>query len=378
MTLITHDAARSFDGYFAVVKKLTGLLGQGVHLLSSGPNQVLVEAALTDTASRLAYTGRALHNRYAFTHASLSGERLRIEPNGFPNYSEISDMVIDLVNRDENLAQLVSVEVQKHAWLEKATQTFEDDPDLLWRIGERTYLDMLDAEKMIVKVVTGNVEFRGMTDTGERQYAFWWSCYSTRDNCPCVHLLEFTQDVGDTISPMHEDGPSLVAFKQVIRQRGHRTSSVSVMASDIDYALPYVHPKRLTRLTFEQLLTPTALALDDIESREREALRQYFSKYGSVDDFVLVLSRDTVISKGSRQSNEPGAVPKQRQEIFDLGESGRRAFDRGASMSERFIMVPHQLLQIAHTDEGEGLKPLLTDADMKLVYTNGGTLDAIK
>lgn len=372
------DAATSYGEYFAVMQKISRLLSQGVDLLSSGRNQALVKVALGVTLERLAYTADALHHKYAFTHASLTGETMRIATSGFPHHIEIDDMVNDLVLRDKNSAHLVDVHAQKVAWLEQAVRTGNDDADLLWRIGERIYLDRLNDEKMLLPVMTGDIEYRGMTEDGERMYVFWWVCYSTRDHCPCVHVLEFTQDVGDNITPMHEEGPSEVAFRQTIRQRGKRTSTVSVMASDIDHALPYIHPKRLMRLTFEQLYTAHLVAEYVDPGPEKAAAEFYFTEFARPDDFLLIFSHDVVVSKGTKKASKLSFNGADRQEIFDLEVGGPRAYQRGATTSSRIVLVPHDFLQSAQTRAGEPLNLLLADTDMKLAYTKGEKLDAVK
>ena len=372
-----HDAAITYGSYFSALGKISALLDSSVHLLhEDGRNQELVEAGLRDTLARLSHTGHALHLKYAFTHASLTGERLNIAPNGFPHKGEIDGMVIDLMHREDNLKPLVSVRAQKQAWIEHALREHEDDPDILWRIGERRYLDMLEPSKMLAPVITGSIEFQGMTENGERKYSFWWSCYSSRDHCPCVHVLELTQDDREDIDRLEEGGPAWVAFLQVIRSRGHRTSSVSVMASDIDSALSYIHPKRLTRLTFEQLYTQLLVDEIDEPTEEDKAAIKYFSDFAEDDEFILVFWRDTVESKGAR---EPGMMSfgRQRAEIFDLDQSVDAAYERGATWSSRMLLIPHRFAQIVHSPRGKKLAPLFDEVDQKLVYSSGGKIDAI-
>jgi hypothetical protein len=67
----------------------------------------------------------------------------------------------------------------------------------------------------------------------------------------------------------------------------------------------------------------------------------------------------------------------QRLEIYDLDSGDARAYDRGATLSSKFVVVPHRYMQFAQTEEGLALQHLLLGAEMKLVYSKEGMLNAI-
>lgn len=376
------DTGSTYNEYFKTFSTISTLLPKLADLLIPGhPERTMIENALKNTAARLAYTGAALHLKYAFTNASLTGEALSIGLNGFPNHSEIEGTMIDLISRDEHQRQLVDSRIHKQVWLDQALKTGGDDSDLLWRIGERRYLDLLDQRYMTLPVVNGELRHHDVAPRDkkhhERRYTFWWSCYSSNDHCPAVYILEFTQDVHEAIDPMHEKGPAFAALLQVIRRVGHRTPSVSLVAHDIDRSLPYIHPKRLTKIMLDRLFTKRLIRLNESPTPEELAANFFFSELAEDGDVVLRFSFDEVQSKKTVGPGIPLLGKKQRYELFDLTSNDERAIERGATYSQGFMLLPHRLAQIAHSEKGERVQALLSTPDRKITYTNGGYVNAI-
>ena len=371
-----QDAATAYGTYFSAFSRASTLLSPLSDILFSGIRKELMEEAFSDTLARLSHTGQTLHYKYAFSHASLSGDSLSIHSNGFPNKSEIDGMLIDMVALEQNQGELASVEALKQAWLAQVLKTGVDDPDILWRLGERRYLECLDKDKIILPIIAGTLHTLGEANQDEMKYAFWWSSYSSSCNAPVVHILEFTQDIVEEVEALSKKGSSLVNFLQVIHKIGNRTPPVNVLAHDIDHALPYIHPKRLTRIQFDRLFASTLRHNPEDPLDEDIAATNYFNELAESDEVLLRFSIDEAISKGTKKPDGKAFGRKQSQEIFDFGVE-EKAHNRGASTSEELILVPHRLVQILHSDKKDEVEALFYMIDRVIAYSKGGQVNAI-
>lgn len=378
----THIGGTAYTQYFSTLTKISMLLSQLTDSLFGDEIGAVAQTAIADTLKRLEHTSIALDRKYTFSHGSLSGEELSIATSGFPNKSEIHGMFIDLHHLRDSMSRLIPAKEQKVAWLTKAVETGTDDPNLLWRIGERRYLDMLDKDLMMLPIVYGDINYLGKNSQGEARYTFWWSCYSSSSDSPAIHVLELTQDCHEEIDPLHENGPSLEAFLSVILKSGSRTPTVSLVANDIDRALAHIHPKRLTRLSMEQLYTKQSEFARRETNPKEDAVARYFEGFSEEHDVVLCMYLDVVESKGTREADDSLVNSlfgeKQRRELFHIDENPL-AYERGATRSFEYLLLPHRLLQIAHSNQGTFLEPITKcTAGKKLAYTRGGKIDAIK
>ena len=376
-----QDAGVAYNDYFVVFRKISELLTSNTELLSEDFEQTLVETALKDTLSRLAYTGNILHMKYAFEPFSLTRESLSIASNGFPSFEEINSTMLDLAALSQKRKEIAGVEVHKFAWLKHAIANEADDPDSLWLISERRYLEMLDYDKMMIPVVTGELIHVGTNKKREHEYMFWWTCYSAGDHFPAIHILEFTQSTHPDIEPLHlAKSSSHTQFMQTILRHGSRTPDVTVLAGDIDTALPYVHPKRLLRVSFDRLYTHLLVEKmreTEIDSSKQQA-KYFFSEFAEDKDFLLEIYCDVVVSAQSKSTglNPFGRSPKREVFRLDRGHD-LRGFERGATRSTKMILVPHRFAQIRHSDRGQKLDVFLNDIDRALTYTAEGDLHAI-
>jgi hypothetical protein len=366
-----------YEHYFKAFPKISKLISQLADNFFGDKVGGIAKKAITNILARLEYSSQVLHRKYAFSHASLIGEKLSIASSGFPNKSEINGMFADLVNLAESKERLAPVDVHKLAWLDKANETGTDDPNLLWRIGGRLYIDMLDKKKMMLPIVFGSLTKDGKNAQGEQNYVFWWACYSSTTDSPTIHVLEMTQDCSEEVDPLDKNGQSYEQFLRVIQETGSRTPLLSLLAYDIDVSLPNVHPKRLTRLSMENLYTATSeFGERDHDEKERCSF-EYFSRFAEPDELMVRMYLDVIASKGT---SNVGSLfgQKQKREIFDINDEDLLASERGTTSSCQYLLLPHRMVQIANSDQGGFLGTILdSEAVGLLTYTREGMVNAI-
>ena len=379
-TLQVHEGNTLYQQYFLVFPRMSVLLSQLADEFFGDTVGTVAKEAITDTLSRMTHTSKALDCKYAFSYASLVGEELSIAYSGFPNKSEISGMFAEWSNLDESKDRLQSVDIQKMQWLEKAAATGEDDAELLWQIGDRLYIDLLDKERMMLPMVLGSITYEGLNAHEEHMYTFWWSCYSSTSNSPAIHVLQLTQDNQDDVDPLHKNGQSYETFLRVIQRIGTRTPNLCLVAHDIDNELPHIHPKRLIRLTMENLYTRSSEFPEKDSDAKEAAASQYFEHFAQDDRKDVLMLRmflDIVTSKRTEETGSALFGTKQRREVFHLEQNGL-AYDRGATLSHQYLLVPHRMMQIRNSDQGKFLEPIFDDdVEQILTYTRGDEINAI-
>lgn len=370
---------KTYAHYFGVANKMAGILSCGVATITNGGNQDIIKTGLEEVISRLRYSSRLFEYKYAYSAASLTGLQMRIHESNFPHVAEISNMETTLYARDELIVNLDPVEKLKRDWLDEVYRSGTDDHQLLWKIGERSYLDALDKDKMLKMVMLGNFEYRGESDCGRfRNYAFWWASYNPVQHAPCLQVVEFTQDICDGVGPVHEKGEHLSKFLETILTIGAHHAPVGVVAHDIDRSQRYIHPVKLTRIQFDKLYAISDLVGLENMIEDDVAAYALLSEYANPDDFILVMSHDIVLAKETKVKEEGFLFGKIRpMQVFDLDSNDPRAFERNATTSDVYIVMPHSVAQMCQKREWREKFSPLKEKHIKLVYTDKGEVNGI-
>ena len=201
-----------------------------------------------------------------------------------------------------------------------------------------------------------------------RRYFFSWLCYDFVTSMPYVHIMVFDQD--KTEEPIHEEGVKQMMFLDVIRSFGSRVpESMSLLAADIDGALPSIHPKVLKRIRLGPILSKRY----SLDSKEAHPLLRYLQEYGSDDQFIMILRAETIMSQG--QTETPTGIFKlgtaKIREIFAVNQKDEECFQSRATSIRRHIFIPHYLTQHINLKEPE----LQRYAEAELItYNKEGTL----
>ena len=301
--------ANDYTRYFNLLTKSWGLL---LNLYTKRGSEDTFEARkIARSLERLLYTVKALQMKYSHSPANRRQLWIDLSESGFPNAQDIGNVSVDLIKRQERLRDLMPVSMLKHIALDQMIKEQADPQDILWQISERTYLEMLDDQKLFLpfNMLAEDIAIRPTKDRrGPRSYSCAWSCYDFRSNRPYVHLLTFDQDRDE--KPLEKGGPGQLKLLEVIQAEGSRVPDVGILAMAIDTGLETIHPKILKRIGFGPLYTASLLEQElsfpkdetslDAPSDKPKVLLELLKNYAEPDEFILCFKDEIVFSKQQR------------------------------------------------------------------------------
>ena len=315
-----------------------------------------------DYLSRLLYTAEALRMKYIHSPSHKRMLWLDLSDSGLPNSQDISLLSVDLLHKTERMRELPSAAMLKQQLLDHIFAHGQDSPELLWQLAERTYLQMLEEDKVFLSFMLDeeNIRLQPNTKEGVRTYICAWGCYDFKTNRPYIHLMTFEQDPEAT--PLKARGPNHLKLLEIVQAEGSRVPDIGILAMAIDDALETIHPKILKRISLGPIFTPMLLSQEGVTLDEKHsAMFKLLSSYAGQDDFVLLLTHEIVFSKRQEFSRSIFAPNGRVREVFHLPEDDPESYARRASTVHKHALMPHGVAQ--HLDEGiKETVPELKDA----------------
>jgi hypothetical protein len=316
-----------------------------------GSSDTFEARVISRSLARLLYTVKALRMKYSHSPADRRLLWVDLSDSGFPNAQDIGNLSVDLIKRQERLRDLMPVSMLKHIALDRMMKEQVDPANELWQIAERSYLEMLEPEKLFLpfNMVASDIAVRpNKSRRDPRNYSCSWSCYDFRTNRPYVHLLTFEQDNDER--PLEKGGPNQLKLLEVLQAEGSRVPDVGILAMSIDNALETIHPKILKRVGFGPLYTAsllekeTAFPQDDtlleLPSEKPKVLLALLKEYAEADEFILCFKEEVVFSKQQR------ITPTSHvREVFYLPTDDPEAYAKRASVIHKYVLMPHGVSQ---------------------------------
>jgi hypothetical protein len=145
-----------------------------------------------------------------------------------------------------------------------------------------------------------------------------------------------------------------------------------------------IHPKRLQRIQFHKLFSAGVINKVAEESKSKSDFmgESLLKKYGVIGDFMLQIYVDVVdslreVESTSRMQKFFGeSCPVQ---VWDLDSTlNPVAYERGATRTHCYLVLPHSIAQQCEYTEIEEIFEPLAQAEIKLVYTETGEVNAIE
>lgn len=367
------DDKNEYALYFSLLNRVFNLLlGWYQPKEKKGETEVRLEAQFVDKIlARMLYTVEALRMKYTYdpTH------RLRVDltASGFPNNLEIDNIKTDMQLRQERLAQLPAMSIIKRALLDHLIASKEDSPELLAKTAERSYLEMLDGDKLMLPFVPGEIITRNTKRTDVRSYVFYWSCYDFGTNLPYIYIMTFDQDADQ--EPLMCGNRAYKELLEVISSEGSRAPKLGIVALAIDDRLESIHPKIIKRIGLGPLYSP--FLMDNLANSAdpwQIAWQQLMAKHARrQDDFVLMFTDEVVFSK-QQQTSRRGIFSNKVREVFYFPEIDLECYEHQASVVHHYVMLPHYLLQLVSGSPELG--SLNFDSLLKVSYNDGGVINA--
>ncbi len=326
---------------------------------------------------QLLFTVEALEMKYAYRHEAYNSMWIDILGSGFPTLMVMAEISADLANKEQRLAGFPKREMLLQLSLDYMFKTGSEPEAILWQLAEISYLRMLDQRKVFLPYA-GHAPERDASDVSGsklRTYQVAWECYDFLTNRPYVHAMKFHQDAHEDVL---EENPSLMQqVVNAIKAEGSKASDVGILASSIDEAVEWLHPKYLRRIGLGPFYTRAALLAMDQEDWEdaHVAVHEALTKHGTAeDDYMLffnhevVFSREQVVMKGNLLRGD------KIREVFFLPEVDPEGYKRHASIFEPHVLLSHSMLQSLMQDPLADRIPLFRRAK-KITYDERGGIN---
>ena len=382
--LIHEDRAYDFgvlegnDAYAEYFNQLAGVCRQLLSYYRMENDENTYETVvITAYLQRLLYTVQALRMKFTYTPDINRALWIDLTESGFPNCAEISNISTDLLSRESRLRDIPASAIFLRRGILDHLLIRQEDPNmLLWQLSERTYLEMLDQEKLFLTFNQGEI-IRRREDAHVRSYVTSWACYDFQTNCPYIHILTFDQDTD--VQPIEEEGETRLELLEVLRSEGSRAPTVNILAMQIDDAIETIHPKVLKRISlgplYSRLLFEGYNAESVVDPREpvmRELLMNYARRR---EDFVLFFTQEIIFSQRQDVRKSTFLRGSRVREIFFIPDAGSATYQYRASVVHEQVLLPHMLLQHISQDAESQIQGFANAK--KITYSEKGIINAI-
>jgi len=341
---VRFDTREEYILYFSFLKRVLNLLLSWYDNQQEGDKE---REVVKKFVTRVLATVQALGMKYSYNPShSLA---IDLNDSGYPHAVGIMELENDARGRDEKLQTLPPKGLLVDQMVNRMLQKMEEPSEELWQASSRVYYEMLNQEEIIFPFCHGGFDL--LEESSKmRRYFFSWLCYDFETSMPYVHIMVFDQD--KTEEPINQEGVKQMMFLDVIKSFGSRVpESMSLLAADIDGALPSIHPKILKRIRFGPILSKRY----SLDSKEAHPLLRYLQEYGSDDQFIMILRVETLMSRG--QTETPTGIFKlgtaKIREIFAIDQTDEECFQARTTSIRRHIFIPHYLTQHINLTEPE-------------------------
>lgn len=280
--------------------------------------------------------------RLKYLHEPTHTLRLDLNESGFPHFNELQRMVGDFLNSEEYLQELPPAVLAIEQALDELFDKREKPVDGLQVMGRRQYLKRLRNADFLGPFRFGGVSFQPATEPGVRNCVAAWTCYSSRDNFPYMHIMHFDQSV--KADELHPKTDAYDAFKTCVEQQSGHIPPLAVLATALDESFETIHPKVLRRVSLGPITLP-------IFSFDEGPLASLLRNSGKPSDFVLQLESELIVSSRQVVREKGGLFRAEKvREIFEVDDDNFECFDRKLTDINRFLFMPHRLWQAVETD----------------------------
>ncbi len=297
---------------------------------------------------KLLFTVQLLRIKYVSRSANI-GRSLWVDMinSGFPNAQEFYGIADDLRVRDERLKILPARAILVREVLDGLLKEGRERSEVLWQLAERSYLEMLKEDSVLLPFTPGALIRHPKGDTANaREYFFSWGNFDFTTSIPHIHVMVFHQDL--TEQPLEDQGPNYLQFIAKVRAEGSRApEKVAIVLAGIDDALEPIHPKMLKRLAVGPLYS--RLLFDEYpvgeEDEETRVIRELMRGAQDPNDFVLFVRDEMIFSRDQQVTRSILAPRGKVREVFAINHRDEECFRRGATVVAHNVLMPHSVLQ---------------------------------
>lgn len=329
-----------------------------------------------------------LKHRYAPSWRARAG--IEIAPSGFPIFTDIVQLSVDLSSKCERLPKLLPAGDVKQQMLDillagevQDARADERFSMLQYQFADRAYLEMLNLRNLYFRFTPGKVyeadEAHQPSKDGRKAYYLSWACYDSATNLPYMYLMLFEHEPTNG-TELQEGGPELVQLFETIESLGNRApEQLHAIGVRLDEALPSIYPRAIKRNRIGPIFSP----LLEQDGRPPESLA---ARIGALcthaglgnDDFVLFFETEMVLSE--REEVPAGRFPfgkRKARQIFHVPKTDRELMRRGSTALHRYALMPHRLRQHLTHVECEQLPELTGKIDYLTYIEKQGRVERV-
>jgi hypothetical protein len=306
---------------------------------------------IRDLALRFLITLKALGLKYLFEDQDQM--RIDLTASGFPNHMELRKLGADLELLKKGALPSVNVEHIKRQLLDKLIGGESDPFPLLRKLAASQYHLALEKGGLFSEFVPGNLRELKVFNAAQHDKRFLcsWASFDPVTNRPYVYLMVF-DNVPDPDGPITERVDKDPGFVDMIKKCTHNTAPLKVIASDIDEACAWVHPKVLKRLDIGPILS----AYDKSEDEQAKEIGEHIPS----GHFVMHVTTEIVFSVGQEKKSTGLLSKSELREVFHVDETNKDCMERMASEVQSYLFTTHTVMQYLSDNQKEMLKQLST------------------
>jgi hypothetical protein len=327
---------------------------------------------IRNALERMTYTIEALRMKHLYEVGESRGMLVDMSATGFPGHIEFHHMEAESTRSEKFLEELPDLPTLQARLADQLFQGHGEDSQTLSLLAQRAYIEMIrDKKKLFLPVSMFEPEHVGRSANGNLSYRMGWTCFDYKRNRPHVYIMLFEQSQQD--DDVATNGPAHFQLMQTVKHFGARSPEIGILATQIDDALPYTHPKVLRRFTIESFSTAEICAFkNDGTDRKSKMLLELFKKHGTPDDVVMTFSEHTVVSERQVRSGILGLG--QIREVFTIRQDDLLLAEQKATSIKNCVLLPHKMLQAIDGRYKELIEPKTT----VFTYTEKGEVHAIR
>lgn len=302
-----------------------------------------------DFALRFLHTLRTLSLKYLFEDSDQM--RIDVTASGFPNHLEIRKIAADQSLLKAGSIPAVNEETLKRQLLDKLIQGESEPRSTLQKLALAQYHSTIEKGELFGEFVPGNLrELKTFDDKRKtKRFLCSWASFDTVTNRPFVYLMVFDNDPdpeGEKTQQVDKDPH----FVDMIRKCTHNTAPLKVVASDIDEAYAWVHPKVLKRIDIGPILG----AYDRTEDEQAVEI----GKHIPPGHFVMHVTTEIMFSVGQEKKNMGLLSKSELREVFHVDETNKDCMERMVSEVQNYLFTTHTVMQYLSDSQKQMLKEL--------------------
>lgn len=304
---------------------------------------------VNDLSARFLLTLRALGLKYLFEDTDHM--RIDLTASGFPNHLEMRKMAADLQQLKSGEIKPLNEETLKRQLLDELIRGNSEPIAILQKLARSQYYKSIEDGRLFNEFAAGNFRELKALDKGglKKRFLCSWASFDTVTNRPYVYLMIFDNHP-DPRGPITERVDRDPEFAQVIKRCTHNTAPLKVIASDIDEAYAWVHPKVLKRIDIGPILSEYDKTEDD-EAKE-------IGRHIPSGHFVMHVTTEIVFSVGQEKRSTGFLSKSELREVFHVDETNKDCMERMVSEVQKYLFTTHTVLQYLNGQQKEMLKCL--------------------